>query len=91
MPKKQNSPGTNQAPEPITINDSIKAYFGEQIPITCSLKEAADITGLSYDSLLAASKCTVRGRRLPGFKPSKSHYRVLVSGLPGWIERMCAR
>lgn len=89
MTRKKESPASTA--EPITINDSIKAYFGEQIPVTCSLKDAAAITGMSYDRMLAASKNPMRDKRLPGFKAGRSHYRVLVSGLQPWIERMCTR
>lgn len=87
MSMKEKAPRQNA--EPITINESIRSFFGEQIPMTCSLDDAAKITGLSYEYLLASSKTNVRGRRIPGFKPGNKAYRVLVSGLTGWIEGMC--
>ena len=87
MSTKEKAPQQNA--EPITINESIRSFFGEQIPMTCSLREAAKITGLSYEYLLACSKTNVRGRRVPGFKPGNRDYRVLISGLTEWIEGMC--
>lgn len=55
--------------------------------LTCSLQEAADLTGLSYDYLHGQSKIANPSERLPGFKTGKSVYRVIVSELPGWLLR----
>lgn len=55
--------------------------------LTCSLQEAADLTGLSYDYLSGQSKIANPGERLPGFKTGRSAYRVVVSELPGWLRR----
>ena len=66
--------------------------------LTCSLQEAADLTGLSYDYLHrhalhggdsrhGKSKIANPSERLPGFKTGKSVYRVIVSELPGWLLR----
>ena len=49
--------------------------------LTCSLQEAADLTGLSYDYLHGQSKIANPSERLPGFKTGKSVYRVIVSEL----------
>lgn len=40
--------------------------------LTCSLQEAADLTGLSYDYLHGQSKIANPSERLPGFKTGKS-------------------
>ena len=55
--------------------------------LTCSLQEAADLTGLSYDYLHGHSKIANPSERPPGFKTGKSVYRVIVSELPGWLLR----
>ena len=55
--------------------------------LTCSLQEAADLTGLSYDYLLGQSKLANPPERLPGFKTGKSEHRVCCSDLPGWPSR----
>ena len=55
--------------------------------LTCSLQEAAALTGLSYDYLHGQSKIANPSERLPGFKTGKSVYRVIVSELPGWLLR----
>lgn len=55
--------------------------------LTCSLQEAAYLTGLSYDYLHGQSKIANPNERLPGFKTGKSVYRVIVGELPGWLRR----
>ena len=67
--------------------DSIRHYFGEQVPVLCSLQDAALITGLSYDFLLASSK-TKNKNKVHGFRPKKTMYRVFVAELPEWMERI---
>lgn len=54
--------------------------------LTCSIEEAANITGLSYDYLIGQSKIANPKDRLPGFKPGKSTFRVIVSQLPVWLD-----
>lgn len=67
--------------------------LGQESPIypasqlTCSLQEAAELTGLSYDYLHGQSKIANPSDRLPGFKTGKSVYRVIVDELPGWLRR----
>lgn len=58
------------------------------VPLTCTIKEAAEITGLSYGFLLAASKYQNRELKLPGFRTGHKHYRVVVDLLPAWLERL---
>lgn len=55
--------------------------------LTCSLQEAADLTGLSYDYLHGQSKIANPNERLPGFKTGKSVYRVIVGEIPRWLCR----
>ena len=55
--------------------------------LTCSLQEASEITGLSYDYLIGQSKVANPRDRVPGFKTGKSTYRVIVPELPGWLRR----
>ncbi|OUO92062.1 hypothetical protein B5F40_01640 [Gordonibacter sp. An230] len=55
--------------------------------LTCSLQEAAEIAGLSYEYLLGQSKVANPRDRLPGFKTGRSTYRVIVGELPGWLRR----
>ena len=57
------------------------------IALTCSLQEASEITGLSYDYLIGQSKVANPRDRVPGFKTGKSTYRVIVPELPGWLRR----
>lgn len=56
--------------------------------LTCSLEEAAEITGLSYDYLLGQSKIANPQERLPGWRPNRSAYRVVVARIPGWLDKM---
>lgn len=89
MPKQKERPLTHQDEETIkTIYKHITRYFGgeDQVPVTCSLQEAASITGLSYDVLNSASKSMVN--RLPGFRLSKAKYAVLVNEIPAWIVQI---
>ena len=55
--------------------------------LTCSIQEAAELLGLSYDYLLGQSKVANPRDRLPGFKTGKSTYHVLVQELPAWLRR----
>lgn len=55
--------------------------------LTCSLQEAVEITGLSYDFLLGQSKIEDPAQRVPGFRLGRSGYRVVVDELPAWLRR----
>ena len=91
MPKQKERPLTHQDEETIkSINKNITRYFGgeDKVPVTCSLQDAAWITGLSYDDLNAKSKSQSPIERLPGIRLGKAKYAVLVSELPIWIVRM---
>lgn len=91
MPKQKERPLTHQDEETIkTISKHITRYFGgeDKVPVTCSLQDAAKITGLSYDDLNAKSKSQSPLDRLPGLRLGKTKYAVLVSELPTWIVRM---
>lgn len=65
----------------------VPPVFETKEPLTCSLQEAADITGLSYDFLSGQSKIKNPELRLPGFKTGKSTYRVIRGRLPEWLDR----
>lgn len=71
----------------ITDMDEVEEW-AEQGQLTCSLGEAAKITGLSYDYLLGQSKIKNPQRRVPGFKAGKSRYAVIKAELPAWLKRM---
>lgn len=91
MTRQKERPLTHQDEETIkTINKHITRYFGgeDKVPITCSLQDAAKITGLSYDDLNAKSKSQSQAERLPCFRLGRTKYAVLVSELPTWIVRM---
>lgn len=90
MPRKEHLI-TQQDEETINIvNKHITRYFGgeDKVPVTCSLQEAAKITGISYDRLNAFSKNMSPARRLPGFRLGKSKYAVLVNELPAWLVKV---
>lgn len=91
MSKQKERPPVTQDEETIkTINEYITRYFGgeENVPITCSLQEAAAITGISYENLNALSRTNSPTKRVPGFRLRKSKYAVLVNELPAWLVRM---
>ncbi len=67
--------------------DSINQYFGNQVPVFCSLQDAAKITGLSYEYLLESSKSKNKNK-IPGIRPLKSKYHVYVAEIPDWLERI---
>ncbi len=56
-------------------------------PLTCSLQEAAELIGHSYDWVLGQSKIVNPKDRIPGFKTGKLGYRVIIAELPGWLNR----
>lgn len=85
MPQKESSPRGGAIKKHTW--DSITRYFGEQIPVFCSLQDAAKITGLSYEYLLESSK-TKNKNKIPGIRPLKSKYHVSVAELPDWLERI---
>lgn len=89
--QKEGIPASMRDEETIkTIKDHITRYFGgeDKVPITCSLKEAAKITGISYENLNSLSKSASERKRVPGFRLGKSSYSVLICELPAWIVRM---
>lgn len=54
--------------------------------MTMSLREAADISKISYDRLLAASKLPIEDpRRPPGFRQG-NRYRVLVAKFDEYVS-----
>lgn len=73
-----------------TISEEVKQLTDSQTDetstLTCSLAEAAAITGLSYDYLMGQSKVKNPKDRVPGFKVGKSTFRVLVARLPEWLD-----
>lgn len=71
----------------ISADAGEEAASVEMMRLTCSLQEAANLTGLSYDYLHGQSKIANPNERLPGFKTGKSVYRVIVGELPGWLRR----
>lgn len=72
------------------IEQSINDYFKGQIPILCSLQDAAKITGFSYDFVLAQSK-TKNKNKIPGFCPGKKAYKVFTAELPDWFAQLAER
>ena len=55
--------------------------------LTCTIAEAANITGLSDEYLRACAKDQNPRTRLPGFMVGSRHYRVIVSALDEWLKR----
>lgn len=54
--------------------------------LTCSLQEAAELIGHSYDWVLGQSKIANPKDRIPGFKTGKAGYRVVRAELPEWLR-----
>lgn len=72
-----------------SVRESIARYFGGEdlVPVTCSLREASEITGISYDALNAASRAMSADRRLPGIRLGQSKFSVLTCALPAWVAK----